>query len=103
MLSKWLLAPVAVIAGAWAYGFAKTSRENKPIDPSFRQFAVGDVIKIDSDKMGFNPPRDVFVMQITSIDSAGNIRAKSIDPKLPNTPLGIGPNPIPIIRTAIIG
>ncbi len=110
---RWLLAPLALFVGALAYGVTRKPRtepiSQEPGDPGttvpitvMTQLTPGTKIRVDGDKLGIVQSGN-FLMRVTEQLGNGDVKATSIDSRLPNNPLGIGSNPIPVPRTAITG
>lgn len=106
----FVLGAVAFVAGGIALHF-RAAKTRVPLGT----LNVGDKIIVDSKLGGFdNGGHGEFVFQLTDVTAVpstqplipqafgSTLRGVSIDPRLPMSPLGIGPNPIPIALKAIM-
>jgi len=106
----FVIGAVAIVVGGIALHF-KAAKTRVPLGT----LNVGDKIIVDSKLGGFDHGgHGEFVFQLTSVTAppstqslipqafGSTLRGISIDPRLPMSPLGIGPNPIPIALKAIV-
>ncbi len=108
---KWLLVPATLIVGAIAYGVTRKPRtapiSQVPGDPGTSvpitkttQLIPGTKIRVDGKTLGINQ-QGTFLFLVTEQLASGDVKASSLDPRLPNDPLGIGGSPILVPRIAI--